>query len=139
MRTAALDFGKARIGVAVADELGAMAHPRPPVDASNLRAALAKIAAIAKAEGIGRFVVGLPVSLSGHEGPAAQKARGFAQKVADATGCDVEMIDERLSTVEAARSLRDSGVSSRDARGKIDGAAACVILQAWIDAHARGA
>ena len=104
MRTAALDFGKARIGVAVADELGVLAHPRPPVDASNLRAALLKIAAIARDEGIDRFVVGLPISLSGHEGQAAAKARVFAQKVADATGCDVEMIDERLSTVEAARS-----------------------------------
>ena len=137
MRTAALDFGKARIGVAVADELGVMAHPRPPIDAGNLRSALAKIVAIAKDEEIGRFVVGLPISLSGREGPAADKARGFAQKVADATGCDVELVDERLSTVEAARSLRDSGVSSRDARGKIDGAAACVILQAWLDSRAR--
>lgn len=137
MRTAALDFGKARIGVAVADELGMLAHPRPPVDGSNLRAALAKITAIARDEGIDRFVVGLPVSLSGHEGPAAVKARVFAQKVADATGCEVEMIDERMSTIEAQRSLRDSGVSSRDSRGKIDGAAACVILQAWLDGHAR--
>jgi putative Holliday junction resolvase len=137
-RVAALDPGKARIGVAVADELGMMAHPRSPVDASNLRSALAKIVALAQDEGITRFLVGLPVSLSGHEGQAAQKARGFAQKVADATGCDVELVDERLSTVQAQRSLRDSGVSSRDARGKIDGAAACVILQAWLDGHAGG-
>ena len=135
MRAAALDFGKARIGLAVADELGLLAHPRPPLAAGSRKAALAALAALASAEKIERFVVGLPVTLSGEQGAAARRVRTFAQQVADATGCDVELWDERLTTVQAKRVLRDQGVSSRDERGVIDGVAACLILQAWLDAR----
>jgi putative holliday junction resolvase len=135
MRVAALDYGKARIGVAVADELGMYAHPRPPLDGRNLKAALEGLRKLVRDEGIERFVVGLPVSLSGHEGPAAGQARGFAQKVADATGCEVELWDERLTSVEAHKALRASGVAGRDQRGKVDGVAAAIVLESWLAAQ----
>jgi putative Holliday junction resolvase len=90
---------------------------------------------LAEEEGIGRFVVGLPLDMSGGEGGAAQKARATAQRIADATGRTVEMWDERLTTVQAKRALDDSGVRGRKARRRIDEAAACAILQSWLDAR----
>jgi putative Holliday junction resolvase len=135
-RAVGLDLGKARVGVAVTDELGMMAHARPFLDGHSRKALLAKLAEMAKEEEIERFVVGLPLEMTGEEGPAARRAMEFAQQLADATGVQVEMLDERLSTVEASRRLREVGVSSRAQKGRIDGAAAAVILQAWLDRHA---
>jgi putative Holliday junction resolvase len=129
----AIDLGKARVGVAVTDELGLMAHARPFLDGKSRKALLRALADLAREEGITRFLVGLPLDMSGAQGPAAERALGFAQELADATGIEVEMVDERLSTVEAARRLRDGGVKGRDQRAKIDGAAAAVILQGWLD------
>ncbi|HVY44429.1 MAG TPA: Holliday junction resolvase RuvX [Minicystis sp.] len=137
LRVAAIDLGKARAGVAVADELGAMAHARPFVDARDRRALLAALAAFAKEERLERFVVGLPLEMHGAEGPAARRARVFAQELADATGLEIELVDERLSTVEAARRLREGGTSARRGKAKIDGASAAVLLQAWLDARDR--
>jgi putative Holliday junction resolvase len=134
-RAAAIDLGKARVGVAVADELGLFAHPRPFLDGRNRRALLDALAALAREEGVTRFLVGAPLELTGREGPAARRAADFARALADATGVDVELIDERLSTIEAARRLREGGVSGRRARERVDGAAAAVLLQAWLDAR----
>jgi putative Holliday junction resolvase len=132
-RAAAIDLGKARVGVAVADELGLFAHPRPLIDGRDRRALLAALTALAREEGIQRFLVGLPLEMNGAEGPAARRAASFAQALADATGVEVELVDERLSTVEASRRLREGGVSARRGKPRVDGAAAAVILQAWLD------
>jgi putative Holliday junction resolvase len=134
-RVMALDLGKARVGVAVADELGMMAHARPFLDGKSRKALLRTLVEMAREEKVERFLVGLPLDMSGARGPAAERALAFAQELADATGVEVEMVDERLSTVEAARRLRDGGVKARDQRAKIDGAAAAVILQGWLDAR----
>jgi putative Holliday junction resolvase len=137
-KVAAIDLGKARVGVAVTDELGLMAHARPFLDGRSRRALLRALGDLAKEEGIERFLVGLPLEMSGGEGPAARRALAFAQELADATGVEVEMIDERLSTVAAGRLLHDGGVKSREQKGKIDGAAAALLLQSWLD-RKRGA
>jgi putative Holliday junction resolvase len=133
MRVAALDLGKVRVGLAVTDELGAMAHPRPALDARNRRELLQRIKEFAEQEKLTRFIVGLPLDASGHEGPAARKAISFAEQVAEATGLPVTLWDERFTTVQANRRLQEGGHRARDSREKIDGAAACVILQAWMD------
>jgi putative Holliday junction resolvase len=73
-------------------------------------------------------------STRGGEGEAARKARDMAQRIADATGRPVELWDERLTTVEAKRALAASRVRGRKARGRIDEAAACAILQSWLEA-----
>jgi putative Holliday junction resolvase len=135
-RTCALDLGRVRVGVAVDDDLGLLAHPRGTLDPRDARAFLAALKKMADDEGVVRFVVGLPLRLGGQEGPEARAARATAQKIADATGRDVELWDERLTTVQAQRALRASEVSGRDARARIDEAAACAILQAWLDARA---
>ena len=134
-----LAHGKARIGVAVSDELGAYAHPRAAVPAKDGPRALRALRALVASEEITHVLVGLPTSLSGVEGEAAARVRRFAQQVADATGLGVELIDERMSTVHAKRELAMSGVAARDQRDKVDGVAACLMLQAWLDARrARG-
>ena len=81
---------------------------------------------------------GLPYTLSGEEGPQAGRIRGVAASIGKAAGLPVEFIDERLSSQEAKRSLRESGMSERDMRGKIDMIAASVFLQAWLDARHAG-
>ena len=134
-RTCALDLGNARVGVAIDDELGSMAHPRGTLDGRDRKALLAALAALATEENITRFVVGLPLDMKGGEGEQARRARALAQEIADATGRGVELWDERLTTVPAKRALDASEVRGRRARGRIDEAAACMILQSWLDAR----
>jgi putative Holliday junction resolvase len=121
--------------VAIDDELGAMAHPRGALPARDRRALLAALRALADEEDVVRFVVGLPLDMTGAEGAAARWARGEAQAIADATGREVELWDERLTTVQAQRELRASDVRGKKARARVDEAAACAILQSWLDAR----
>ncbi|MEZ4300832.1 MAG: Holliday junction resolvase RuvX [Polyangiaceae bacterium] len=135
-RVCAVDLGKVRVGVAVSDELGAMAHPRPALDGQNRKALLAGLSALAEAEGITLFVVGLPVEMGGAEGPAAQRALKFAEALANATGRSVEVLDERLTTVEAARRIGEAGKRRRAQQGEHrQRTSAAVLLQAWLDAR----
>ncbi len=136
-RTCALDLGSVRVGVAIDDELGLMAHPRGTLDARDRKALLAAIRELAEQQGVGRFVVGLPLDMRGSEGTAARGARAMAQQIADATGRAVELWDERLTTVQAQRSLAASEVRGKKARARIDEAAACAILQSWLDSRAQ--
>ncbi len=134
-RTCALDLGSVRVGVAIDDELGLLAHPHGVLDGRDSRALLGSLAALADDRAIGRFVVGLPLDMRGGEGAAARKAIAMAQRIADATGRLVEMWDERLTTVQAQRALAASEVRGKKARARVDEAAACAILQAWLDAR----
>ncbi len=134
-RTCALDLGRVRVGLAIDDELSLLAHPRGTLDARDDRALLGALRAFADEEGITRFVVGLPLDMRGGEGMSARKAREMAQRVADVTGREVELWDERLTTVQAKRALAASGVWGGRARSRIDEAAACAILQSWLDAR----
>jgi len=135
MRACAIDFGKVRVGVAVADELGLLAHPRPFIDGKNRRALLESLARLADQEGISHFLVGLPRTLRGTEGIAAERARRFAGELEVKTGRSVELVDERLTTTEARARLRDQGLDERKIRTRVDSAAAAVLLQAWLDAR----
>ena len=121
------------MGVAIDDELGSMAHPRGALDARDRKALLSALRDLAKEENVRRFVVGLPLDMKGGEGDAARKARALAQEIADATGREVELWDERLTTVQAQSALAASEVRGRRARARVDEAAACMILQAWLD------
>jgi putative holliday junction resolvase len=135
MRVAALDYGKVRIGVAVSDDLGMLAHPRPAIDARNRKEALAAIRDLAREEALTRIIVGMPLNMKGEATASADAAIAFAQGVAEITNLEVELWDERLSTVEAQRQLHASGLNAKQSRGKIDSAAACVVLQAWMESQ----
>jgi len=133
------------VGVAVDDELGALAHPRGALPAKPEPKLFAELVNMARESGVSRFVVGLPLDMKGGEGDAAKKARAFAQRLADATGLDVELWDERLTTTMARRALSAAGLrertkkrSKRSVRAHVDEAAAVALLQSWLDAR-RGA
>jgi putative Holliday junction resolvase len=135
VRVAAIDLGKARVGIAVSDDLGLLAHPRPFLDGKNRKPLIAALVAMVRDEGIQRFLLGLPLEMTGEEGPAARRIMQFAQELSNASGVEVELIDERLTTVEAAQQLRRSGIGAREGKGLVDGVAAAVILQSWLDAR----
>lgn len=130
-----MDVGSVRVGVAVSDPDGILATPvctlsRDPVAQNDL----AELADLVSEAGAMEVVVGLPRTLSGDEGRAAQEARQYAQEVAARVSpVPVRLYDERLTTVDAHRSLRDSGVAGRRQRSKVDQAAAVLILQAALD------
>ena len=134
-RTLALDLGRARVGVAIDDELGAMAHARGVIDARDRPAMLARLKELVASEGVGRIVVGLPVDMRGHEGDAARGARLTARLIADATQVTVELWDERMTTLAANRSLQASGVRGKRAKARIDEASAVEILESWLAAR----
>lgn len=127
-----IDHGDARIGVAATDPLGILAHP---VETIDVRAAdpVRRIAEIAAERGSRTLVVGLPVPLSGDEGPAAAKVRAFAAKLAAALpGLPLEFVDESLSTVDAAAKLHAAGRNAKRQKAVIDQAAAVEILDRWL-------
>jgi putative Holliday junction resolvase len=132
-RVAAIDLGRARVGVAVADELGLMAHTRPFLDGRSKKPLLAALVELAREESLQGFLVGLPLEMNGEHGPAARRAVAFAEELSAAAGLPVEMCDERWSTREAGRRLRDGGVNARGQKALVDGASAAVILQSWLD------
>lgn len=139
MRAAALDLGAVRVGLAVADDLGLLAHPRPFLDGKNQAALLRRLAELQAAEQLEVFVLGLPRELNGREGPAAKRVKLFAERLERATPARVELYDEWLSTREAAGRLRAQGLSAKEQRGRIDSAAAAILLQSWLDRAARSA
>ncbi len=123
--------------MAISDELGMMAHPRPALDGRRAKALFESIRRMVEEEGVTRILVGWPLDPKGDEGPAAHRAARFAEEVARVTGVTVELVDERMTTVLAHRSLRDAGTARRAMREKVDGAAAAHLLQGWLDARPR--
>ena len=136
MRVVGIDLGQRRIGVAVSDGAGRVAVPHGTVERSGDpdrdRAALAALVQELGAEAV---VIGLPLSLDGGVGPAAQAAEAEAAALADVLGVPVDLVDERLTTVSAHRSLARAGVRSRSRRRVVDQVAAAVLLQSWLDGH----
>jgi len=134
-RACGLDLGKVRVGVAVSDELGLMAHPRGVISGKNQPELIRVLCKLVEDENIERFIIGLPLDMKGGEGDGARRAREIAQKIANATGIEVELWDERLTTVEARRNLATSDVHGAKAKSHIDEASAVVLLQAWIESQ----
>ena len=131
-RVLGLDLGDARIGVAISDAARRMAVPLGTVR-TGAPADVRAIADLIREHGVTLVVVGHPLLLSGESGERAHHAERFAGAIETALGVPVRLQDERLSTVEAERALRESGTSGRDRRRRIDRSAATVILQAWLD------
>jgi len=132
IRVLGLDLGSKRIGVAVG--AGTVATPHSVLERRKDRAAdHAAVAALVAEEEAERVVVGLPLSLDGSMGPAAQAAADEAAALADVLTVPVETYDERLTTVTADRSLSTLGLSGQARRRLVDKVAAAVMLQAWLD------
>ena len=136
-RALGLDLGSRRVGVAVTDASGRLAVPRTTVvrtgDPDRDRQALVDVAVEA---GAAVVVVGHPLSLDGSRGPAARAVEAEADGLAEALrplGIDLELFDERLTTVSAERDLMAAGARSRRRRAVVDRSAAAVMLAAWLD------
>ncbi|OEU96686.1 Holliday junction resolvase RuvX [Streptomyces oceani] len=133
-RRLAVDVGDVRIGVASSDPDGLLASPLETVPGRDLPAAHRRLAALVEEYAPLEVLVGLPRSLNGGEGPAAAKVRAFAERLARGiVPVPVRLVDERMSTVTAAREMRDSGVSSKKGRSRVDQAAAVVILRSALE------
>lgn len=132
------DVGERRIGLAATDPTGSFAFPVATLARTDARRLWERIRAEAELRGAAVLVVGLPRTLDGTEGPAAAAARVFAEEAARKTGLQIELWDERLSTVEAERLLRAAGVGSRERRQRVDAVAAALVLEAWLRSRGRG-
>ena len=132
-RVLGIDLGRARVGLAISDELGLLAHPLETFPADNVKALTARIAAVAFEKKVECVVVGLPRNMDGSIGPAANQALAFVEKLRLQLPCPVATWDERLTTVAANRALREAGRSTRQTRGQVDQVAAQMILQGYLD------
>ncbi len=137
MRYLGLDFGRARIGLALADDVLRTARALETIRRSSDEAELTLLRRIVQDYEVERVVVGLPLNMDGTEGTSARLARSYARGLEAALGIPVLLFDERLSTFEAESRLRERGMSARDQRAVIDAEAAAVILQDWLDAAER--
>jgi len=126
-----IDFGRARIGLAISDELRLLAHPLETIAAN--KDSVKRVADIVRERKIDKVVVGIPRHMSGEIGEAANEALEFATKLRALLTCAVETWDERLTTVAANRALRDAGKKTRDTRKFVDQVAAQMILQGYLD------
>lgn len=133
-----VDVGTVRVGVATSDPDGRLATPVAtlPRDESDTRADQHEIARLCFAGETAYLVVGLPLSLTGAEGEAARRARAYAREIAALVDpVRVRLVDERLSTVQAHRQLREGRVPGRGQRAVVDQAAAVLVLQSALDAE----
>ncbi len=133
MRYLGVDVGRAKIGLALADDVLRTARALRTLRRAGEARDLALIRKVAEEFEVARAVVGLPLHMDGSEGASARLARGFAGRLGAALGLPVEFHDERLSTFEAEDRLRRQGFSARDRKEVVDAEAAAVILQGWLD------
>jgi|SRR5437764_4263726 len=126
-----IDFGQARIGLAISDELRWLAHPLETIPANKNSAK--RIAEIVRDRKIDKVVVGIPRHMSGAIGESAKKALDFAADLRQKLPCPVATWDERLTTVAANRALTAAGKKTRETRKFIDQVAAQMILQGFLD------
>lgn len=133
-RIMGIDYGTARIGVALSDELQMLAHPAETI-AVGREDPIARLAAIAREQKVERIIVGLPREMSGAHGESAIVAKKFADQLRSVVQCEVQLWDERLSTVAAQRALREAGKSTRQSRGYVDQVAAQILLQSYLDSR----
>lgn len=130
-RILGVDFGRARIGIAVSDELGLLAHPVETIPARENPAK--RIDEIVREKNVERVVIGLPRHMNGSMGEAAGDVLAFAEKLRKLLPCEVLVWDERLTTIAANRALREGGQKTRNSRSFVDQVAAQMILQGYLD------
>jgi putative pre-16S rRNA nuclease len=132
-RILALDFGTRRIGVAVSDALGLTAQGLPTLERSRIADDLGRIQALAKEYAVERVVVGNPISARGGETTMSRRVADFVEKLHRRLPCPVELWDERLTSAQANRMLRESGIGIERRRRAVDRVAATLLLESYLD------
>ncbi len=133
----ALDIGEVRVGVAVSDPGERVASPVCVLPAAEVQACAKPFKRVLEDWEPELLVCGLPLTLAGEEGPQAERLRGVAAVISERTGIPHVFADERLSSAEAKRSLREKGYDEKSMRGKVDMIAASLFLQSWLDERTR--
>jgi len=132
----AVDVGSVRVGVAASDPTGTLASPVEVLRRDRKGSDVEALVALATEREAIEIVVGMPRTLRDRPGPAAEAARAYALDLARRVApTPVRLVDERLSTVQAQRSLHETGHTVRSSRSRIDAAAAVVVLQSALDSE----
>ncbi len=139
MRILAIDHGTVRMGLAVSDELGMLAHPLEALPAEPVPAFLDALKSLIREREVALLLVGLPRNMDGSSGPAVQKVEAFIHLLRETILIPVRTWDERLTSLQAHRMLAETGKREKERRGRIDSSAAAVLLQSYLDALASGA
>jgi putative Holliday junction resolvase len=126
-----IDMGDVRVGLAISDESRYLASGHGFIEYRGYQELIQKLISIARQEEVAEFVMGLPLNMNGSRGPQAEKVEKLAVLLKQKSGLPVNLIDERLSTVEASRLLHAGG--KKATKGLVDTASATVILQAFLD------
>lgn len=138
-RVMAVDWGEARIGVALSDPTRTLATPHVTIEDKDKRRQIERVAALVEATEATLVLVGLPLHVDGRETTTTKPATKFAEKLARYVTVPVVMVDERWTSLEAEARLSEAGRRpGRADKGRVDSAAAAVLLQAWLDAEVRG-
>jgi putative holliday junction resolvase len=135
MRVLGIDPGARRIGLALSDPEGQFASPVPAVQSHGAEETVRRLAAEVARLGAERVVMGLPLRLDGSEGESARLARKLAERLQVATGVDVVLWDERLTSRAAERALAEAGVYGARRKKALDSVAAALLLQSYLDAE----
>jgi putative Holliday junction resolvase len=132
-RILALDLGKKRIGLAISDPLGITAQGLPNLVRTRKRADLAALEQLVRERQVGLILMGNPINMRGDEGRQSAWVREFAEALEKRTGLPVKLWDERLTSVEANRVLRSSGISIEKRAAAVDRLSAVILLQSYLD------
>jgi putative Holliday junction resolvase len=136
-RILSLDFGEKRIGVAVSDALNIIAQSVGTIERKGIKNDLKKIKDLVREHDAGRLIVGLPLNMNGTEGKSANRAVDFVNELKKEIDIRVEMVDERLTTAQGERIFLEADLSRKKRKKNIDKIAAQLILQNYLDLHAR--
>jgi len=138
-RILGLDVGSKRIGIAISDPLGFTAQGLETLQRQNKRVDFEKLSKLVRDYEVAEIVVGFPLRMSGAEGTQAEKMQRFAQELRERVGLPVHLWDERLSSAEANRLLRETEMSIKRRGQVVDQMAAVLILQSWMEHRSRKA
>lgn len=138
MRIAGIDYGRARVGIAVAELSIGIAHPLANYTRRSAEADTAYFRKLVEEEFIDRFVVGLPVHLDGRESELSTEARAYGLWIEEVTGKEVEFFDERFTSAEAEQLLEAADLSGKQRKARRDQLAAQIMLTAYLEAGGHG-
>jgi putative holliday junction resolvase len=132
-RILAIDFGTKRMGLAVSDALGMTAQGLPTLQRTRIADDMERLRALVEEYGVERVLVGNPIGHSGGATAMSEQVAEFAEKLRHRLPCPVELRDERLTSVEANRTLREAGLSIGKRQRAVDRVAAVLLLQSYLD------
>ena len=133
MRILALDPGTRRIGVAVSDPLKMIAQPLENIDAEPFPAFLARLKELIREKEVELILIGMPRNMDGSYGESAARVREFVTVLKETITVPIQTVDERLTSAQANRILKEGGVRGSDRKGKVDPMAAALMLRSYLD------